>query len=225
MPRLVDWSKDRVIIVHLGQRNTGGFSLEVQSFLKGLDLIGNLTVYENKPRRGVLTSQALTSPFLVLAVDRMIPDFRLKIVDNPNNLGPGPGILPPGGGIVLPMPPLRNGWAMYCVGSNGISRGNDLALLDSRESFSVWSARCMGNANAIRCDVNFSREQLYGFSLGRINGSFMISVTDVQIRRGVATIQYSLVPTLNGTNGGGCNPFALIRLDRSVQDVRLSRVD
>jgi hypothetical protein len=74
-PRLpeLDFRRESVIAVFLGQRPSGGYGVSVRDLrLEGGDVI--LLLEERQPGPGDITTQALTSPWLMLRVAR--PNLR-----------------------------------------------------------------------------------------------------------------------------------------------------
>jgi PrcB C-terminal len=72
----VDFSKDMVILVTLGRKNTGGYSIRVTS----VEPVGNkllISVRRTSPRPGAMAIQVLTSPFDMVVVPKsdLAPEF------------------------------------------------------------------------------------------------------------------------------------------------------
>ncbi len=65
----IDFRKQMVIVVTLGQKPTGGFALEIMSVVEAADRL-QITVKSTTPRSGAMTIQALTAPFHFVAVPR-----------------------------------------------------------------------------------------------------------------------------------------------------------
>ena len=229
MPRLIEWGKDRVVIIHLGQRRTGGYGVRIQSMTKALDGIADVTAIEEEPARGQLTTQSLTSPFLVLAVDRAIPDFRLRwtkgFLGGVGNVPTGSTVVGTPSGYRIIAPPLRNGWGSYCVGFDCNYAGSGCSLIGDLNGFYGWSNQCFGRPNYIDCQLNWNDECVAALHIGAVQGNYAINVTNVRFEQGTAVIQYSLVQALYGTGGQQTTrPYALVRLNRSVSKVRAERV-
>lgn len=74
----VDFTKDRVAIIFLGQRSTGGYSASIRSVTVAND-IATINVLETTPAPGSMQTQALTSPWVMVALDRSVLDFKLNI--------------------------------------------------------------------------------------------------------------------------------------------------
>ncbi len=72
----VDFSKDMVILVTMGRKNTGGYSIQITR----VEPVGNklrITVKRTSPPPGAMTIQALTAPFNMVAVPKsdLAPEF------------------------------------------------------------------------------------------------------------------------------------------------------
>jgi hypothetical protein len=66
----VDFSEESVVVVALGERRTGGYSVEVESVVATDD--GVVVRYvEGAPGPGCMTTQALTQPYRIIAIPRV----------------------------------------------------------------------------------------------------------------------------------------------------------
>jgi len=65
----VDFQKNVLVILHAGQKNTGGYSISVESVKvdKGLTTV---TVKETGPEPGAQVTMALSNPFAIVAVPK-----------------------------------------------------------------------------------------------------------------------------------------------------------
>ena len=72
----VDFTKDMVVLVTMGQQRTGGYSIEI---IKVEEADGKLRIYvkRREPPSGAFTLQALTAPFHAVAVPKreLKPEF------------------------------------------------------------------------------------------------------------------------------------------------------
>lgn len=80
-PPAVDFSTDGVLLLAMGQKNTGGYGLRLADDTPGVvNGLLELKVQWLAPRRGMLVTQALTSPCLLLRISQ--GDFsRIRISD------------------------------------------------------------------------------------------------------------------------------------------------
>lgn len=80
----VDFAREQVVFVALGERRTGGYSVEVTSVtISGDTLV--VRYVERRPGPGCLTTQALTTPYHAVAVPRVhaTPRFERETVSVP----------------------------------------------------------------------------------------------------------------------------------------------
>jgi hypothetical protein len=81
----VDFAKETVLLVALGRKNTGGYSIKVDSAeLNGAKVIAHVT--STQPGKGTMALQALTAPFYVAAVE--IPRAKVEFVPAGNETRP-----------------------------------------------------------------------------------------------------------------------------------------
>jgi len=75
----IDFKKQSVVFLFAGQKMTGGFSIVVKSVKRhGKDLV--IDAHIEGPQRGSMVTQALTSPFVAIAVPN-VKAMRVKWVD------------------------------------------------------------------------------------------------------------------------------------------------
>jgi len=72
----VDFSKEMVILVALGRKNTGGYTIEVTKVEPVGDKL-QITVRRKSPTPGAMTVQMVTAPFQMVAVPQsdLAPEF------------------------------------------------------------------------------------------------------------------------------------------------------
>jgi len=75
----VDFSREAVVAVFLGVRQTAGFSVDIVSVTSGPT--GTLVTYrERTPSSNAVTAQVLTFPYVVAAVQDLTPPVRFESV-------------------------------------------------------------------------------------------------------------------------------------------------
>jgi hypothetical protein len=74
----VDFSKEMVVLVTMGRKNSGGYSIEVAGAEKAADKL-KVTLNKKTPERGSMTIQALTAPFHFVAVPKS--DLKTEFVE------------------------------------------------------------------------------------------------------------------------------------------------
>jgi hypothetical protein len=72
----VDFTKEMVILVAMGRKNTGGYAIQVTKVEPVGDKL-QISVQRTSPKPGSMAIQALTSPFQVVAVPKsdLTPEF------------------------------------------------------------------------------------------------------------------------------------------------------
>lgn len=64
----IDWEKNQVVLLSMGQRNTGGFRIIVDKVVYGNSEI--LVYYKtSEPKAGERVTQALTAPYVLFTID------------------------------------------------------------------------------------------------------------------------------------------------------------
>ena len=82
-PKGVQWGKEVLIAINLGQRPTLGYSVYVETIAKTQGQLV-VTVVEQKPAPGGMVGQAITSPWVIIRMDRQAEPlvFRRKELEN-----------------------------------------------------------------------------------------------------------------------------------------------
>lgn len=110
-PKGIKWNEELLIAVCIGQRKTGGYSVRIEDMIK--KDAGNVIVQYSitSPRSGDMTTQAITSPWVVARVSRQPVDYSFSQVE-PRGTGQFPQITPPiwGGGYDRYPVPLPWTW-------------------------------------------------------------------------------------------------------------------
>lgn len=70
IPRDIDFDRETLVAIHLGARVSGGYSLGIYSVRMMNEFDVEIQYYENQPRPGQITSQELTSPYVILAIPK-----------------------------------------------------------------------------------------------------------------------------------------------------------
>ena len=65
----IDFSKNNICILLLGQRNTGGYSIEVES-LKFVKKVLYIKTKEIGPAKGEIVTMALTNPYCIVVIPK-----------------------------------------------------------------------------------------------------------------------------------------------------------
>jgi hypothetical protein len=76
-PPKIDFDKQTVLAVFLGNRNTGGYSIRITA-VKDTGKETEVHVQRSSPRPGDITTQALTQPYDIVVIDK--PDKPVRFV-------------------------------------------------------------------------------------------------------------------------------------------------
>lgn len=64
----IDWDKKQVVLLAMGQKNTGGYSIAIDKVVKSNKEI--LVYYKTTgPEKGAMVTQALTAPYVLYTID------------------------------------------------------------------------------------------------------------------------------------------------------------
>jgi hypothetical protein len=74
----VDFEKESVLVSTLGQRTTGGYSIEIVD-VREVDKKAEVIVVNRRPPPGAITIQALTAPIHIVAVPRLTGKVEFKV--------------------------------------------------------------------------------------------------------------------------------------------------
>jgi hypothetical protein len=91
----VDFERDMVILVAMGQRPTGGYQIEVSQVVRA-DTLLTATVTETAPGRSCMTTQAFTAPAVAVRVPRFAGQVRFREIRRTRDcLNSAPVVAPP----------------------------------------------------------------------------------------------------------------------------------
>ncbi len=125
-PAGVDWQKEKLIAVHLGQRPTGGYKFFVRSIRRIKIDIATISAIEQLPMPGSFVTQSLTSPYVILRIPRTISSrFALSVEEG--EAMPGVTIIQGGNvsnGTTCSCCSGGNCTCPNCNGSNNNNAGN-----------------------------------------------------------------------------------------------------
>lgn len=77
-PPPVDFGAASVVALHLGERRTGGYAVNVTA-VKRADGALTVTARESRPAPGAAVTMALTQPYHIIRLDRVRPGTQLNI--------------------------------------------------------------------------------------------------------------------------------------------------
>lgn len=87
-PNLVDWTKHDLIVVHSGRKATVGYRVYVSTISRPRTGIKQVEIIEARPPRGAFLAQQMTSPYVVIRVDKAIGNYSFKRIGAINNFVP-----------------------------------------------------------------------------------------------------------------------------------------
>lgn len=206
---LVDFSKDRIVIIFLGSRNTSGYSAQVRDVINQGGTSALVCVDELTPGPKQKTTQSLTSPWVMIAIDRSYLDISAKIQKVEDNRLPSFQINPLTTFTPIPWSPCGygygGGWSDPC----GYG-------FDSPMEFQSW---CERN----RCDlplgynqIDFSVNRLFFISAGDYGLGFGLQIGDVFMSGSTAVVQ---VRRGGASNSRSQRSYVLASISKQTQNV------
>lgn len=86
-PQDIDFILNKVVVVHLGRRDTGGYKFIVRNLEQGRGGLVIIRAIETPPGRRQNVTQAQTSPWVMIRVPYTMQNFRLSVTDRePENV-------------------------------------------------------------------------------------------------------------------------------------------
>jgi hypothetical protein len=76
----VDLSKEMVVAVFLGSRNTGGYAVDVVSVGREASGVVMVRYRERTPPRGAVTAQVITAPYVIIAIPQTADEISFERV-------------------------------------------------------------------------------------------------------------------------------------------------
>ena len=174
----VDFFKDRVVAIFLGTRSAGGYSASV-SRVSVAASVATIEVIEATPAKGEITTQALTSPWVMIAVDRSVLDFKLKVTQ----------VQKDGGILVGPYTNWYPGyWSPCCDGYYDGFYNPFGQVFYTQQTFSYWVQQSGFNFNSPGLSFNFQTSALAIVSIGRFSQGYDCTVESVAYNQGAAKV-------------------------------------
>lgn len=233
----IDWNRQKVVAIHLGKRPTGGYSVMVQRIQKDITF-ATITAVERKPVPGQYVSEGITSPFVLIRVDRLTIPFKLSLTEARGGLVPGGNIIITDPGTVIVNPndhSRRNGggvdprfdvdWSTYDTGFRCHQGQSGAFPIDNEAQWQNYWSRMTGRPpyDAPR-DVDWFNYRLVAVHLGtRPTGGFSIRVSRVE-KNGmtgiIRAIEQTPVPGSMVTQAQ-TSPYTIIRVPRGLMQFKL----
>lgn len=250
-PRGIDWNKEQLIAIHIGTRNSGGYAVKVQSIKRERTSTLVVEYIETTPAKGSLNTMALTSPWVLVRMDRTAgnPVFRGRVetARTPISGGRSCGCCarcacltgPP---VVIVPPayvnfPDANGrpfnprvwWREFDCGEVSQIPGFGITVMRTISDMGKYWMRHTG-ANRTPWDkapIDWQREMLVGINLGKQAGSgYQMFIDGVErTRPGEVCIYYTLMspPIQPAVTTQVSSPYAVVRLEKLTDQIKIVR--
>jgi len=226
----VQWGKEELIAIHLGTRNTSGYSVEVERIVKVKPNESQVQWAELTPIRGHATGQVVTSPWTIVRVNR--PGTRMTFSGSKRE-----GRLPGGIKIYPGYPPMctcceaciranenRLPWRIYATGVDAPVLLGCTYVMDSPTDYAAYVHNYQMNGLGDGSDVDWAHERLLAIHLGRtIAGGYRIGIDHVEcLDTGRIEVSYVEIKPTSLVGGSGNGPYLILRIPRVGSAVSFS---
>lgn len=216
-PPKVDFFRDKVVIVFLGQRNTGGFGAQIKEIRHEAIGQARVIVQETTPAAGAITTQALTQPWVMFQIDRSYTGFRFSFekaqqVQNPWIPG-GPGGFPP----LIPCNPCFGGWGAPW-------NTPQVFVFNNWNGFTIWSGQNQIGWNGVQPNINWGQQQLAFVSPGQFGAGFNLNILGLRMQGNVGIVQMERSSRVTAIGQNGI-PWATIACNSSIQQLQVELID
>lgn len=181
---IVDFNKDRCVIIFLGTKNTGGYAAQVTQVASEPGLKTNIFVNELFPGPRQVVTQAQTSPWVMIAVDRAKLDFVLKVQRVEDNSLPSYQIAPGVTFTPLPWSPCGYGYGGYWSDPCGFG-------FDSPYEFQNWCNQNNFENPYLTGQMNYQQNRLVFISGGDYGLGYSLQIGDIFLSGGETIVQVS----------------------------------
>ena len=179
---IIDFSKDRGVIIFLGTKNTGGYTAQVTQVVNGGGSTATILVNEMVPGPKRQTTQGQTSPWVMIAVDRTYLDLSAKFQRVEDNSLPSYQIGPMTTYTPLPWDPCGygygGGWSDPC----GFG-------FDSPNEFQTWCDQNRFDSPYQTGQIDFRQNRLVFISAGDYGLGFGLQIGDVFLQGSETIVQ------------------------------------
>lgn len=217
--RDIDWNKEEVVAVHSGERRTGGYRVVVESIAKINPREARLSFTERTPIKGVATTDAITSPFMLVRLNRFGGKLVFSGSKREDSLPGGIKIITSGGGcgccnrcgILLP----SLAFDVFDSGSASSPVTPINYTMSSHADFDYYR-RNFGMSNLSDDNVNWMRERLVAIHFGKkIPGIVDYFVDRVRVKGNEAQVSvYEVLPNGIPARGITTGAYTILRLPR-----------
>lgn len=210
----VDFFKDRVVAIFLGTRNTGGYSASVSKVSVAAS-VATIEVTESTPAAGEMTTQALTSPWVMIAIDRSVLEFKLKVTK----------VQKDGGIMVGPYTTWYPGyWNPCCDGYYDGFYNPFGQVFYTQQTFNYWVQQSGFSYNSANLSLNFQTSALAIVSIGRFGQGFNCAVENVVYNQGAAKVWVRRSSVQQQQQQRGARWFG-VGVDRSARSIATEYFD
>lgn len=201
-PKDVKWGEEMLIAVHLGTRNSGGYSCFVQSIERAVANTILITFCERSPGPGMMAPTVITSPFEIVRMNRAGGNIEFKKTTAQSGGFP---------------PQSSTSWRVFITGnSSRIERDSQYVITNSREWQVYWGEHNLTKIAAPQFD--FEREWLIAIHLGsKPTDGYDVIVTSVEpLPNSNIGINYLVRQPASGqiVNRTKTEPFSIIRVPK-----------
>jgi PrcB C-terminal len=179
---IVDFSKDRCVILFLGTRNTGGYSAQVTNVVGGGGSTATIVVNELFPGPRQAVTQSLTSPWVMIAIDRTLLDLSARFTKTEDNSLPSYSIAPGVTYTQLPWNPCGYGYGGSWSDPCGYG-------FDSPYEFESWCNQNNFDSPYQTGQIDFRQNRLVFISAGDYGLGYSLQIGDIFIRGGETVVQ------------------------------------
>jgi hypothetical protein len=233
--RDINWNKEELVAIHIGTRNRGGYSVEVSTIAKIKPNEARVFWAELTPARGLATTQAITSPWTIVRLNR--PGLRLSFEGRKDE-----GRLPGGIKIInLPGYDDECRCCSRCIRAHenwlpwhSVAAGEDANVLvgsnfvmSSRLDYENYLRNYKMEEIPAAADIDWYRERLVAIHLGRkLTGGYGVRIDKVQVIGNRVDVTYTQVEPATRrylSAGSSTGPFLVVRIPRVGALVTLTK--
>jgi hypothetical protein len=181
---VVDFTKDRCVVIFLGTRNTGGYAAQVTNVQGGGGSTATIVCNETFPGPRQKVTQALTSPWVMIAIDRTYLDLSARFTKTEDNSLPSFSIAPGVTYTQLPWNPCGYGYGGSWSDPCGFG-------FDSPYEFQSWCNQNSFDIPYLNGQMDFRQNRLVVVSAGDYGLGFSLQIGDIFLRGGETIVQVS----------------------------------
>ena len=208
---IVDFNKDRLAVIFLGVRNTGGYSAQVTQVIDGGGATATVVVNETYPGPKQVVTQAKTSPWVMIAIDQTKLDLRVAFNKTQDVSSPGGAYHtdPLTSIAFLPWNPCGFGYGGNWSDPCGFA-------FDTPDQFQSWCSRNNFDTSIFTGTIDFRQSQLVFIGGGDYGMGYGLQVGDIFVRGGETIIQMRRTQSQQSLNA---RPYALLSVPRDTKKV------